>query len=87
MSWLLPWRWQSWNLTTGAQEWGWGVDTGHAGGREEGPEAQESQEEQRQGRGQGPLHGLSFSICKWGRGTDLKISFSSSNPNWNLGEG
>ena len=28
---------EPWNLTTGAQEWGWGVGTGHAGGREEGP--------------------------------------------------
>lgn len=42
VSWLLPWQWQPWNLTTGAQEWGWGVDAGHGGGREEGPEAQES---------------------------------------------
>lgn len=31
MSPLLPWQCQPWNLTTGAQEWGWGVGTGHVG--------------------------------------------------------
>lgn len=43
MSWLLPWQWQPWNLTTGALEWGWGVGIGHAGGREKGPEAQKQE--------------------------------------------
>jgi hypothetical protein len=43
VSWLLPWQWQPWNLTTGALEWGWGVGIGHAGGREEGPEAQKQE--------------------------------------------
>lgn len=59
MSWLLPWQWQPWNLTTGALEWGWGVGIGHTGGREEGPEAQKA--------GDGnpkPLHGLSIPIHK-----------------------
>lgn len=31
MSWLLPRQWQPWNLTTGAQEWGWGVGKGPVG--------------------------------------------------------
>lgn len=42
VSWLLPWQWQPWNLTAGAQEWGWGASIGYARGKEEGPEAQES---------------------------------------------
>lgn len=70
--------------------WGPGVGVGSwyrpRRGREEGPEAQESQEEQRQGRGQGPLHGLSFPVCEGGRGKDLKLFPPSSNPNWNLAE-
>lgn len=43
MSWLLPWQWQPWNLTTGALEWGWGVGIGHAGGREKGLEARKQE--------------------------------------------
>lgn len=84
MSWLLPWRWQPWNLTTGAQEWGRGVDTSHAGGREGGPEAQESYEEQRAGGRVPSMASVSPSVKRKEGWTSR--SLSSSSPNWNLGE-
>lgn len=86
MSWLLPWQWQLWNLTSGAQEWGWElVQTMLGAGRR----VQRPRKAKKSKGRAGYPHGLSFPICKGGRNVDLKISLSSPNPNcegWRWGE-